>query len=39
MTEAKPMVLLVEDEMQMRTFVRLTLTSHGYRVLEVETGR
>jgi two-component system KDP operon response regulator KdpE len=39
MTDAKPMVLLVEDEAQMRTFVRLTLTSHGYRVLEVETGR
>jgi len=39
MTEIKPLVLLVEDEMQMRTFVRLALTSHGHRVLEVETGR
>ncbi len=39
MTEVKPLVLLVEDEMQMRTFVRLALTSHGHRVLEVETGR
>jgi two-component system, OmpR family, KDP operon response regulator KdpE len=39
MTEAKPLVLLVEDEAQMRTFVRLALNSHGYRVLEVETGR
>jgi len=39
MTDSKPMVLLVEDELQMRTFVRLALTAHGYRVLEVETGR
>jgi two-component system KDP operon response regulator KdpE len=39
MTELKTMVLLVEDEAQMRTFVRLALTAHGYRVLEVETGR
>jgi two-component system KDP operon response regulator KdpE len=39
MTDSKPLVLLVEDEAQMRTFVRLALTSHGFRVLEVETGR
>ena len=39
MTEIKPLVLLVEDELQMRTFVRLALTAHGYRVLEVGTGR
>jgi two-component system, OmpR family, KDP operon response regulator KdpE len=38
MTDLKPLVLLVEDEQQMRTFVRLALTSHGYRVLEVEKG-
>jgi two-component system KDP operon response regulator KdpE len=38
MTDLKPLVLLVEDEQQMRTFVRLALTSHGYRVLEVEAG-
>ena len=39
MTESKSLVLLVEDEPQMRTFVRLALTAHGHRVLEVETGR
>jgi two-component system, OmpR family, KDP operon response regulator KdpE len=39
MTDPKPLVLVVEDEAQMRTFVRLALNSHGYRVLEVETGR
>jgi two-component system KDP operon response regulator KdpE len=38
MTEAKPTVLLVEDETQMRTFVRITLTANGYRVIEAETG-
>ena len=39
MTESKPLILLVEDEAQMRTFVRLALTAHGYRVLEVATGQ
>ncbi len=39
MTDLKPLVLLAEDEPQMRTFVRLALIAHGYRVLEVETGR
>jgi two-component system KDP operon response regulator KdpE len=38
MTEARPTVLIIEDEAQMRTFVRLALTSHGYRTLEAETG-
>jgi two-component system KDP operon response regulator KdpE len=38
MTDSKSLVLLVEDEPQMRTFVRLALTAHGHRVLEVETG-
>ncbi len=39
MTDSKSLVLLVEDESQMRLFVRLALTANGYRVLEVETGR
>jgi two-component system KDP operon response regulator KdpE len=39
MTEIKPLILVVEDEPQMRTFVRLALTAHGYRVLEVATGQ
>jgi two-component system KDP operon response regulator KdpE len=39
MTEIKLLVLLVEDESQMRTFVRLALAAHGYRVIEVATGR
>ncbi len=38
MTESKPTVLLVEDEPQMRTFVRIALTSDGYRVIEAESG-
>lgn len=32
------LVLLVEDEPQMRRFLRAALTGHGYRLLEVETG-
>jgi two-component system KDP operon response regulator KdpE len=34
MIEPKPQVLVVEDEPQMRKFVRIALESHGYRVLE-----
>ena len=39
MTDAKATVLVVEDESQMRTFVRLALAAHGYKVLEAQTGR
>ena len=39
MTDTKPLVLVVEDEHQMRALLRLVLVSHGFRVLEVETGR
>jgi two-component system KDP operon response regulator KdpE len=33
-----PVVLLVEDEAQMRRFLRAALTSHGYRLVETEKG-
>jgi two-component system, OmpR family, KDP operon response regulator KdpE len=32
------LVLVVEDEPQMRKFIRASLTSHGYRVLEAESA-
>ncbi len=38
MTESKPLVLVVEDEPQMRKFVRIALESHDYRVLEAGTA-
>jgi two-component system KDP operon response regulator KdpE len=38
MTDSKPSVLVVEDEKQMRKFVRLSLESNGYAVIEAETG-
>jgi len=38
MSETKPTVLVVEDEEQMRKFVRLSLTANGYRALEAKTG-
>jgi two-component system KDP operon response regulator KdpE len=38
MTEPKPLVLVVEDEPQMRKFVRIALESHDYRVVEAESG-
>lgn len=34
-----PLVLLVEDDAQMRRFVRTTLATHDYRVVEATNGR
>ena len=36
---AGPLVLLVEDEPAMRKFLRASLTSHDFRLLEAETAR
>lgn len=36
MTASSPLVLVVEDEPPMRRFIRASLSSHGYRVLEAE---
>jgi two-component system, OmpR family, KDP operon response regulator KdpE len=38
MTDLRPVVLVIEDEPQMRRFIRATLTSHGYRLLEAGTA-
>ena len=38
MTEEKELILLIEDEPQMRRFLRITLRSQGYRLFESETG-
>jgi two-component system KDP operon response regulator KdpE len=38
MTEIAPVVLVVEDEVQMRTFVRIALESHGFQMLEAPTA-
>ncbi len=37
MSELKPIVLVVEDEADIRRFVRLSLESEGYAVFEAET--
>jgi len=37
-TGTGPLVLIVEDEQQMRRFLRVTLRVHGYRVLEAVTA-
>ena len=39
MTEHRPTVLVIEDEAQMRRFLRASLTSNGYHVFEAETAR
>jgi two-component system KDP operon response regulator KdpE len=36
---ADPLVLVVEDELQMRRFLRASLGSHGFEVVEAETAR
>lgn len=38
MTTSAPLILIVEDELPVRRFLRATLTSHGYRLLEAETA-
>jgi two-component system, OmpR family, KDP operon response regulator KdpE len=38
-SEAGPLVLVVEDEGQVRRFLRAALSSHGYRVVEATTMR
>jgi two-component system KDP operon response regulator KdpE len=34
-----PLVLVIEDEPQIRKFLRASLTAHGYRLNEAETGK
>ncbi len=38
MTGERETILLIEDEPQMRRFLRVTLQSQGYRLFEAETG-
>jgi two-component system KDP operon response regulator KdpE len=39
MAAPEPVVLVVEDEPQMRRFLRASLTSHGFRLVEAGTAR
>ncbi len=39
MTDPKPLILLVEDEPQMRHFLRVALENSGYAYLEAGTGQ
>lgn len=39
MNATGPLVLVIEDEAPIRKFLRATLTAHGYRVIEAETGK
>ncbi|MDA8434261.1 MAG: response regulator [Nitrospiraceae bacterium] len=39
MTGDKGLILLIEDEPQMRRFLRVTLQSHGYRLSEAASGQ
>jgi two-component system KDP operon response regulator KdpE len=34
-----PLILLIEDEVQMRRFLRVSLVSNGYRLVEADTGK
>jgi two-component system, OmpR family, KDP operon response regulator KdpE len=35
----KSLILLIEDEVQMRRFLRVSLVSNGYRLVEADTGK
>ncbi len=39
MADDKELILLIEDEPQMRRFLRITLQSHGYRLVEAATAQ
>jgi len=39
MTETRESILLIEDEPQMRRFLRVTLQTHGYRLIEASSGQ
>ena len=38
MSDPAPTVLLIEDDPQIRRFLRAALPAHGYRLIEAETG-
>jgi two-component system KDP operon response regulator KdpE len=39
MKEPVPTIVVIEDEPQIRRFLRTTLTNQGYRMVEAETGK
>jgi two-component system KDP operon response regulator KdpE len=39
MPQEKELILLIEDEPQMRRFLRVTLQGHGYRLIEATSGQ
>lgn len=39
MTSLAPLVLVIEDEIPLRRFLRAVLTGHGFRMLEAGTSR
>ena len=39
MNEPRPVVVLIEDEPQIRRFLRTVLPEHGYALFEAETGK
>jgi len=39
MTDGKATVLLIEDERQMRRFLKITLQGHGYTLVEAQSGQ
>ena len=38
MTETRPTILVIEDEPEIRLFLRTSLGAEGYRIVEAETG-
>jgi two-component system KDP operon response regulator KdpE len=38
-TDPNPLILVIEDEVQMRRFLRASLSSNGYQVIETDTAQ
>src|SRR5512143_1572693 len=39
MSDDKPMILVIEDELPIRRFLRMALSNHGYEITETGTAR
>jgi two-component system, OmpR family, KDP operon response regulator KdpE len=39
MSEIRPKILIIEDDLAIRRFLRVSLSSHNYEVIDAQTGK